>query len=474
MNGATRRRRAHVLFAACGAGGPSCFSKGLAVIRVQVAVCRSAVRPLLLLLLLAPSPAQIEPPGKLTNIYTKGPVSFRYPQNWRILEQKSDGDFLIGPPDALVRWVEDDVHKKRKVEQTLVSHGMLCGYYEPNLPTPEGAADELLGRFRQHYGSLTYFGSDTKIKAGGRPALMREVSIREERWDTSGTRRVHQGGAWPITIEFKGVLFLIQDGERAWYWVYFTPPRDWQQYAPTMVAVLASITLDGVSINVEVPSEPHPGPEITESHTVAELTSGEIAKMGLRSTVVLTMQDSKGRPLKLATGFLVSKGVIATNFHVIEGAQQGYVSLVGDSRTYRVSGTVAVDREQDLALLAADEIDAPSLQLDASAPIDVGETVYVIGNPEGLEGTFSQGIVSSVRQGKDSELIQFTAPISHGSSGGPVLNRKGRVIGLAMGTLKEGQNLNFAIPAARVAELLTNAGPITPLAGPPRKAASPH
>jgi Trypsin-like peptidase domain len=74
--------------------------------------------------------------------------------------------------------------------------------------------------------------------------------------------------------------------------------------------------------------------------------------------------------------------------------------------------------------------------------------VLVIGNPEGLQGTVSNGLVAAIRT--DLDLIQITAPISHGSSGSPVLNEDGRVVGVAVGILKEGQNLNFAIPIKEV------------------------
>src|SRR5262249_3421737 len=81
----------------------------------------------------------------------------------------------------------------------------------------------------------------------------------------------------------------------------------------------------------------------------------------------------------------------------------------------------------------------------------IGDEVYVVGNPEGLEGTFSQGIISSLR---GNDYIQITAPISHGSSGGPVLNKNGEVIGVAVGLIEEGQNLNFAIPVSKLTQLL--------------------
>ena len=79
--------------------------------------------------------------------------------------------------------------------------------------------------------------------------------------------------------------------------------------------------------------------------------------------------------------------------------------------------------------------------------VQVGETVYAVGNPRGLEGTFSDGIISSIRPVGSDKLIQITAPLSPGSSGGPVLNRRGEVIGVSVLTIRDGQNLNFAIPS---------------------------
>ena len=95
--------------------------------------------------------------------------------------------------------------------------------------------------------------------------------------------------------------------------------------------------------------------------------------------------------------------------------------------------------------------------------VAVGDEVYAIGNPQGLEGTFSQGIVSSIRQIGSDTLFQITAPISPGSSGGPVLNAQGKVIGIAVATFSGGQNLNFAIPASYLTLLLQNIRPVTAL-----------
>ena len=111
-------------------------------------------------------------------------------------------------------------------------------------------------------------------------------------------------------------------------------------------------------------------------------------------------------------------------------------------------------RAKDVAILKVDHILARPLSLGDINDVGVGDEVYVIGNPEGLEATMSQGIVSGIRQIEGNRLFQITAAVSHGSSGGPVLRKSGEVIGVAVGSLSSGQNLNFAIPASEVLALL--------------------
>ena len=137
-------------------------------------------------------------------------------------------------------------------------------------------------------------------------------------------------------------------------------------------------------------------------------------------------------------------------------ALRGYVKQIGKDTMYRVQSIVNRDLRQDLALIKVSDVSSPVLPIGRSDKVQVGESVYVAGNPMGfLEGTFSDGVVSAVREFRvDSKRIQITAPISKGSSGGPVLNSKGEVIGVAVSTITAGQNLNFAIPSGYLSELL--------------------
>jgi len=193
-------------------------------------------------------------------------------------------------------------------------------------------------------------------------------------------------------------------------------------------------------------------------------TAQEIAKKAFGSTVLLVMEDANGQPLSLGSGFFVRDGEIASNLHVVEGAARGYAKLVGQKTKYDIQGITAVDPERDLVVLKISAAGSPVLSFGSSDAVQVGESVYAVGNPQGLEGTFSQGIVSSIREVGTDTLLQITAPISPGSSGGPVLNSKGEVIGVSVATFRGGQNLNFAIPSSYLKTLLAKAGPAKPLA----------
>ena len=192
-------------------------------------------------------------------------------------------------------------------------------------------------------------------------------------------------------------------------------------------------------------------------------TPQEVAKKTFRSVVLLVMEDQNGQPLSLGSGFFVADNLVATNLHVIEGASGGYAKLVGTSSKLNIDGTQGVDKLRDLALLRLSSAPAPSLVLGESEKVAVGDPVYAVGNPQGLEGTFSQGIVSGIRKLGSDTLLQITAPISPGSSGGPVLGSTGTVIGVAVATFQGGQNLNFAIPSSYLRSLMDKKGDLAPL-----------
>ena len=185
------------------------------------------------------------------------------------------------------------------------------------------------------------------------------------------------------------------------------------------------------------------------------------------AVVAIATYDAAGEPLMTGSGFFLKPGQVVTNLHVVRGAVRAEIkTLDGKGKVFPVNGTLAVDEEGDLALLGVDTPTDRSSELASELP-DEGEPIFVIGNPLKLEGSVSDGIVSAVREVPNSyRIIQITAPISHGNCGSPVFNMKGQVLGVVTVKVTNGQNINLALAAARVAEL--KAGklqPLTDLAG---------
>jgi len=197
----------------------------------------------------------------------------------------------------------------------------------------------------------------------------------------------------------------------------------------------------------------------------ADETLPNLVKRVKPAVVAIATYDANGEALMTGSGFFLRPGQVVTNLHVIRGAVRAEIkTLDGKGKVFPVNGTLAVDEEGDLALLGVEMPGASagrSTELAKDLP-DEGETIFVIGNPLKLEGSVSDGIVSAVREVPNSyRIIQITAPISHGNSGSPVFNLKGQVLGVVTVKVTNGQNINLAIAAARVAEL--TAGKLQPL-----------
>ncbi len=180
----------------------------------------------------------------------------------------------------------------------------------------------------------------------------------------------------------------------------------------------------------------------------------ELVRRVKPSAVSIETFDSKGNTVSRGSGFFIAADRIITNRHVIERSSRVEVHLI-DGKKLPVRGVLAVDGEGDLALLQVDvpKPAVPPLPVTRAVPQE-GESIVVIGNPYGLEGSVSNGIVSAVRDISGyGRIIQITAPISSGSSGSPVVNMAGQVIGVATLQAAEGQSLNFAVPAERIGKL---------------------
>jgi len=181
-----------------------------------------------------------------------------------------------------------------------------------------------------------------------------------------------------------------------------------------------------------------------------------IAKAAKNAVVTIVMEDND-KPIALGTGFLVSAdGAILTNYHVIANGNTAVVKL-SDGTMLIVDGVLAADKVRDLAVIKIHGKNFQTLILGNSDRVAVGEEVVAIGHPLGLELTVSNGILSAVPtiEKEGGKFLQVTAPISHGSSGGPLFNMVGEVIGITSGINENGENLNFAIPV-NDAKLLLN------------------
>ena len=194
----------------------------------------------------------------------------------------------------------------------------------------------------------------------------------------------------------------------------------------------------------------------TAAHAYPQEGLPALVKRVKPAVVAIATYDASGDALMTGSGFFLRPGQVVTNLHVIRGAVKAEIkTLDGKGKVFPVNGTLAIDEEGDLALLSVDTpTERPrSTELASELP-DEGEPIFVIGNPLKLEGSVSDGIVSAVREVPNSyRIIQITAPISHGNSGSPVFNWKGQVLGVVTIKVTNGQNINLAIAAARVAQL---------------------
>jgi S1-C subfamily serine protease len=234
------------------------------------------------------------------------------------------------------------------------------------------------------------------------------------------------------------------------FWLLTTHPPDWSRL-PLMHA-----------------NGPDAALHLTEAHAAPEYDPEEQNNIAVYKRVLPSVVNITARTLVYnffygavpqegqGSGFVLDRtGHVLTNFHVVEGANRGIQVTLSNKHNYsaRVVGT---DKVHDLALL---QIDAPNLQpvtLADSSELNVGQKVFAIGNPFGLNGTMTRGIISAIRPIRGAEgaliedAIQTDAAINPGNSGGPLLNSRGEVIGIntmiANNGADQSSGIGFAIP----------------------------
>jgi trypsin-like peptidase/PEGA domain-containing protein len=198
-----------------------------------------------------------------------------------------------------------------------------------------------------------------------------------------------------------------------------------------------------------------------------QISAADIYERAHSSVVVVIVSDRNSKPIGLGSGFIVAKDRIVTNHHVVKGAKDALV-VFADGTSELVEGVAADSPARDLAILVVKTGSRLPLKLGDELSVRQGDSVYALGAPRGLELSLTNGIVSGFRDVDDQFLLQTTAPIAPGSSGGPLFDSSGRVIGVTTAFLIDSPGIYFSIGARDVSRLLrAPSSVILPLASMP-------
>jgi len=408
----------------------------------------------------------VPPPGPLTAEYSlPGVASFRYPNNWIVageskeskdafpfitsqhLNVKNDGaNVVFGPSSA---FYEAGVAGGR---HRLMTHGFVIGFLGSSaLPISTDKATTLL-------------------LEGGLEGIQHSQSVEAQKVSPQLTH-VDNGSCTEEALEQQTQMICALRFGNAYIWtLMFSPTADWNQYRDVFSRILgtfyAVVGPEPDRRDADA-STSRPGVDSSTGASPRVLTGREISQTAFPAMVTLVMQGKNGHTRSLGSGFFIAPRLVATNLHVVRDTTSGIARRIGTKESLSVIGFVAVDAINDLAILEVNDSSSATLNITTSSSVSIGDTIYAIGSPEGFEGTFSQGIVSGVRERRGARLLQISAPISPGSSGGPILDQTARVVGISVATYSEGQNLNFAIPSDYLSKLLAHTSARQPLSALP-------
>ncbi len=194
------------------------------------------------------------------------------------------------------------------------------------------------------------------------------------------------------------------------------------------------------------------GASLAPAQTKVKLAPETLYARSKPSVVTILTFDANRAPEGQGSGFIVAKNRVATNYHVVADSTSASV-IFDDGSIAPITSVVAASAPKDLAIVEVETGNRPSLTLGNELDLKVGETIYAIGAPKGLSASLSDGLVSAFRQNEGQFLIQITASIAPGSSGGPLLNSDGQVVGLTTSRIKDG-SFGFAVGASDVQHLL--------------------
>ncbi len=206
--------------------------------------------------------------------------------------------------------------------------------------------------------------------------------------------------------------------------------------------------------------DPSPDAAAQESPAAEEPSIAELTERIGRSVVTITSSNRDGAGDNVGTGFVISSdGLIATNHHVIGEGRQVRIQFA-DGRKFDATAVHASDRELDLAVLKIAGEDLPALELGDAEEVRQGQSVVALGNPAGLKHSVVSGVVSAVREIDGRSMIQVAIPIEPGNSGGPLVDRQGRVLGVLTMKSLVTPNLGFAVSINLLKLLLEKPNPI--------------
>jgi len=401
--------------------------------------------------------SDVPPPGPLTLQYSFDGVSFRYPNNWIVNDTPPQNALVlmhitVAPQSAFVKKADGHVDRCFSKEGCFVTHGFFFGFVKDDRlsKSTDEVTTELLALMH---------GQGTQAQKNTPPLTSVDRGSCGENINTdtpyAGTETL--------------MICTLRVGSRYIWTEMFSPTADWKQYKEVFSHIVGSFSA------VVVP-EPHRDDAGTAtSHATVDtsaatsplLTGREISQTAFPAMVTLIMQGKNGHTMSLGSGFFVAPSLVATNLHVVSGTKSGIAKRIGKKESLTVLGFVAVDAINDLAILEVNDSSSATLSITNSSSASIGDTIYALGSPEGFEGTFSQGIISGVRERRGVRLLQISAPISPGSSGGPILDQTARVVGISVAVYGEGQNLNFAVPSDYLSTLLTHTSALQPLSALP-------
>ncbi|MDB6073421.1 MAG: htrA 1, partial [Verrucomicrobiaceae bacterium] len=227
-----------------------------------------------------------------------------------------------------------------------------------------------------------------------------------------------------------------------------------KRFSPTLPVIFGLVIAASLTAQA---AKPKPPPVVTSS----PLDEGAIKIVEkVKPSIVKIIQMGREGADGLGSGFIISEdGLIATNMHVVGQARRLQVET-SDGKTYEVKSVHASDHHVDLAILRVAAKGLKPLVLGNSDETKQGQPIVAMGNPQGLAFSVVQGVVSAIREVEGNSMIQLAVPIEQGNSGGPLMDRQGRVLGMLTLKSTRTENLGFAMPVNELKKLMAKPNPV--------------